>query len=75
MEGLDRKKKEIYVSPTFSDSGEELIPSRTFSYDTLVMSVVASVIPLILRGSQNIAYSWIPPHKRLNFKSNCLNPI
>ncbi len=39
MEGLDRKKKEIYVSPTLSDSGEELIPSRVFSYDTLVMSV------------------------------------
>ena len=39
MEGLNRQKKEIYVSPTFSDSGEELIPRRTFSYDTLVMSV------------------------------------
>ena len=39
MESLDRQKKEIYVSPTLSDSGEELIPGRTFSYDTLVMSV------------------------------------
>lgn len=39
MEGLDRQKKEVYVSPTFSDSGEELIPRRTFGYDTLVMSV------------------------------------
>ncbi|MFZ2313613.1 MAG: NAD(P)/FAD-dependent oxidoreductase [Methylobacter sp.] len=39
MEGLNRKKKEIYVSPTLNDNGEELIPKRTFSYDTLVMSV------------------------------------
>jgi NADH dehydrogenase len=39
MEGLDRQKKEIHVSPTLSESGEELIPGRTFSYDTLVMSV------------------------------------
>ena len=39
MEGLDRKKKEIYVSPTYSDSGEEIIPRRTFSYDTLVMAI------------------------------------
>lgn len=39
MEGLNRVKKEIYVSPTVSDSGEELIPRRTFNYDTLVMSV------------------------------------
>lgn len=39
MEGLNRQKKEIYVSPTFNDKGEELIPGRTFAYDTLVMSV------------------------------------
>lgn len=39
MEGLNRAKKEVYVSPTLNDNGEELIPSRTLSYDTLVMSV------------------------------------
>ena len=39
MEGLNRQKKEIYVSSTFNDRGEELIPGRTFNYDTLVMSV------------------------------------
>lgn len=39
MEGLDREKKQIYVSPTFNDQGEELIPRRIFQYDTLVMSV------------------------------------
>lgn len=39
MVGLDRRKKEIHVGPTMSGSGEELIPKRTFSYDTLVMAV------------------------------------
>lgn len=39
MEGLNRAKKEIYVSPTYGQNGEELIPSRTFEYDTLVMAV------------------------------------
>lgn len=39
MEGLNREKKEIYVGPTYNDSGEELIPRRAFSYDTLVMAV------------------------------------
>ncbi len=39
MEGLNRQKKEIFVSPTLSDSGEELIPRRSFHYDTLVMAV------------------------------------
>ena len=39
MEGLNRSKKEVYVSPAFNDEGEELIPRRTFAYDTLVMAV------------------------------------
>ena len=39
MQGLDRKKKHIHVSPITNSSGQELIPKRTFSYDTLVMSV------------------------------------
>jgi NADH dehydrogenase len=39
MDRLDRAKKEVHVSPTINDEGEELIPSRTFSYDTLVMAV------------------------------------
>ncbi|MBT3813534.1 MAG: NAD(P)/FAD-dependent oxidoreductase [Gammaproteobacteria bacterium] len=39
MQGLDREKQEISVSPTFNDAGEELIPQRTFHYDTLVMAV------------------------------------
>lgn len=39
MEGLNRANKEVYVSPTLNDNGEELIPSRTFNYDTLVMAV------------------------------------
>ncbi len=39
MEGLNRAKKEIYVAPTLNDKGEELIPGRTFHYDTLVMAI------------------------------------
>jgi len=39
MEALDRSQKTVYVSPTFNDQGEELIPSRSFRYDTLVMAI------------------------------------
>lgn len=39
MEGLNRQAKEIVVSPTLNDAGEELIPRRTFSYDTLVLAI------------------------------------
>ena len=38
MDGLNRKAREIYVASTLSSTGEELIPRRTFQYDTLVMA-------------------------------------
>ncbi len=38
MDGLNRKAREIDVASTLSSSGEELIPRRTFQYDTLVMA-------------------------------------
>ena len=39
MEGLNRATKEIIVSPITNKQGVELIPRRTFQYDTLVMAV------------------------------------
>jgi NADH dehydrogenase len=39
MTGLDRETREIQVAPTYNRDGEEVIPARTFPYDTLVISV------------------------------------
>ncbi len=39
MEGLNRAAREIVVSPITNKQGVELIPRRTFKYDTLVMAV------------------------------------
>lgn len=39
MEALDRSQKTVHVSPTLNDQGEELIPRRSFRYDTLVMAI------------------------------------
>jgi NADH dehydrogenase len=39
MEGLDRELREIYTAPTLDEHGEEMIPRRTFGYDTLVIAV------------------------------------
>lgn len=39
MVGLDRDKKEIHVAPTYSEAGKEIIPERSFSYDTLIIAV------------------------------------
>lgn len=39
MTGLDRDKQEVYVAPTLNEEGEEIIPQRSFHYDTLIMAV------------------------------------
>lgn len=39
MEGLNRVMKEIYISPTYDDDGELLIPRRSIHYDTLIIAV------------------------------------
>ncbi len=39
MNGLDRRVREICVAPTYNDEGLEIIPRRTFHYDTLVLAV------------------------------------
>jgi len=39
MERLDRQSRTVYVAPTHNDAGEEIIPERSFHYDTLVMAV------------------------------------
>jgi len=39
MEDLNREAKEVIVSPITNKQGVELIPRRTFKYDTLVIAV------------------------------------
>ena len=39
MEGIDREERLIWLAPTLNDAGEEIIPRRSFAYDTLVLAV------------------------------------
>lgn len=39
MNGLDRERKEIRISPLHSSNGELIVPERTLKYDYLVMAV------------------------------------
>ena len=39
MDGLDRARREVSVAPTFDEAGKEIIPRRTFRYDTLIIAV------------------------------------
>ncbi|MBS1220259.1 MAG: dehydrogenase [Proteobacteria bacterium] len=39
MDGLDRARQEVIVAPTLDDDGVEIIPRRTFHYDTLIIAI------------------------------------
>lgn len=39
LENINRKEKFIQVAPTFNEEGEQVVPSRSFSYDILVIAV------------------------------------
>ena len=39
MSGLDRATRTLTLSPTLDEAGQELVPERTLSYDTLVIAV------------------------------------
>lgn len=39
MDGLDRARRLVHVAPTFDERGREVIPRRSFGYDTLVIAV------------------------------------
>lgn len=72
MDGLDRAKKEITIAPFFDEDGVELIPRRTFNYDTLVIAIGSTTNDFGIKGAlahsialdtQNQAEKF---HKRLH---------
>lgn len=52
MDGLDRTKKEVYVAPFYDEDGVEIIPRRTFKYDTLVIAVGSTTNDFGIAGAR-----------------------
>jgi NADH:ubiquinone reductase (H+-translocating) len=50
MSGIDRSKKEVSLEPFYDDDGTELIPSRKFLYDTLVIAVGSTTNDFGIKG-------------------------
>jgi NADH dehydrogenase len=50
MSGIDRSKKEVSLEPFYDDDGTELIPSRKFLYDTLVIAVGSTINDFGIKG-------------------------
>ncbi len=52
MDSLDRAKQEISISPHYDEDGNEVIPRRTFKYDTLIMAVGSTTNDFGIKGAR-----------------------
>lgn len=73
MVGLDRAKREIHLAPTRDDKGEEVIPARTLTYDTLVIAVGSHTNDFGTPGAAKHAISLDTPQQAALFHSRLLN--
>lgn len=51
MDSLDRANREITISPHYDEDGLEVIPSRTFKYDTLIIAVGSTTNDFGIKGA------------------------
>jgi NADH:ubiquinone reductase (H+-translocating) len=51
MDGLNRATKEVTISPHLDEEGVEVIPRRTFKYDTLVIAIGSTTNDFGVKGA------------------------
>lgn len=52
MDSLNRAKREISIAPNYDEDGVEVIPRRTFKYDTLIIAVGSTTNDFGVKGAQ-----------------------
>ncbi|MBU2952814.1 NAD(P)/FAD-dependent oxidoreductase [Marinobacter sp. F3R08] len=53
MNGLDRESKRLIIAPFLDEDGEEIVPERQISYDTLVIAVGSTANDFGTPGAQD----------------------
>lgn len=52
MDSLNRAKREISIAPNYDEDGVQVIPRRTFKYDTLIIAVGSTTNDFGVKGAQ-----------------------
>lgn len=55
MDGLNRSTREITITPYIDEDGNEVIPRRTFKYDTLVIAVGSTTNDFGIKGAREFS--------------------
>lgn len=51
VDGINRELKEIFVAPNYDENGDEIIPRRSFKYDTLIIAVGSTTNDFGIKGA------------------------
>lgn len=55
MDGIDRRKKEVSIAPSFDEEGNEVIPQRQVPYDTLVIAIGSTTNDFGIKGAREFS--------------------
>lgn len=73
MDGLDRERRVVLVTPTLDEDGRELIPRREIPYDTLVIAVGSRTNDFGTPGAAEHAISLDMPEQAELFHQRLVN--
>lgn len=73
MDGLNRDKKEIYLSPILDENGEELLPKQAIGYDTLVMALGSQTNDFGTEGARDHCIMLDTPAAAERFHQRLIN--
>ena len=75
MDGIDRANKTISLAPFIDADGVEIIPRRTFAYDTLVIAVGSTINDFNIKGVAEHAIALDTQHQAERFHQRLHNAI
>jgi NADH dehydrogenase len=75
MDGIDRAKKEVYVTPYYDDEGMEIIPRRTFKYDTLIIAIGSTTNDFGIKGASEYSIALDTQNQAERFHSRLHNAV
>jgi NADH dehydrogenase len=73
MIGLDRKKKEVRLAPTFDEEGRQITPPRAIGYGTLVIAIGSVTNDFGTAGAARFAVPLDTPEQAVRFNHRLVN--
>lgn len=73
MDGLDRTRQLVHVAPTLDDAGIEIVPRRSFPYDTLVIAIGSQANDFAVPGVGEHCLMLDTPDEAREFHDRLIN--